>query len=99
MTTDSCSRVARTSSTTHRCSTRRVYVLCGCVQFVHLVQTHDRAKIVERVHVALIGEDLLSSSSGYPSAVRRKKRSSCASGSGKVPSYSIGFSVASRRNG
>ncbi len=26
--------------------------------------------------------------------MRRKKRSSCASGSGKVPSYSIGFSVA-----
>ena len=35
-----------------------VYVLCGCAQFVHLVQTDDRAKIVERVHVALIGEDL-----------------------------------------
>ena len=36
---------------------------------------------------------------GYPSAVRRKNRSSCASGSGNVPSYSIGFSVARRRNG
>ena len=31
--------------------------------------------------------------------MRRKKRSSCASGSGNVPSYSIGFSVARRRNG
>ena len=28
-----------------------------------------------------------------------KKRSSCASGSGNVPSYSIGFSVAIRKNG
>ena len=40
-----------------------------------------------------------SSSDGYPSEVFRKKRSSCASGSGKVPSYSIGFSVARSRNG
>ena len=31
--------------------------------------------------------------------VRKRKRSSCASGSGKVPSYSIGFCVASTRNG
>jgi hypothetical protein len=31
--------------------------------------------------------------------VRRKKRSSCASGSGNVPSCSIGFSVASSRKG
>ena len=40
-----------------------------------------------------------SSAEGYPSAVLRKKRSSCASGNGNVPSYSTGFSVASRRNG
>ena len=31
--------------------------------------------------------------------MRRRKRSSCASGSGYVPSYSIGFWVASTRNG
>ena len=31
--------------------------------------------------------------------MRRKKRSSWASGSGKVPSYSIGFSVAMSRKG
>ena len=40
-----------------------------------------------------------SSRAGYPNAVRRRKRSSCASGSGYVPSYSIGFCVAMTRNG
>ena len=37
--------------------------------------------------------------SGYPSEVRTRKRSSWASGSGKVPSCSIGFSVAIRGTG
>src|SRR5579864_3300973 len=40
-----------------------------------------------------------SSASGYPSVVLTKKRSSWASGSGNVPSYSIGFCVARTRNG
>ncbi len=40
-----------------------------------------------------------SSAFGYPSEVRSRNRSSCASGSGNVPSCSIGFSVAIRKNG
>ena len=37
--------------------------------------------------------------SGYPSASRSEKRSSCASGSGNVPSCSIGFWVAITKKG
>src|SRR5215211_5102431 len=40
-----------------------------------------------------------SASGGYPIAIRMVKRSSCASGSGYVPSYSIGFWVAMTMNG
>ena len=40
-----------------------------------------------------------SSIEGYPSVIITKKRSSCASGSGNVPSYSIGFCVAITMNG
>src|SRR5918994_1049979 len=36
---------------------------------------------------------------GYPIAIRMVNRSSCASGSGYVPSYSIGFCVAMTMNG
>ena len=38
-------------------------------------------------------------SGGYPMEIRIVKRSSCASGSGYVPSYSIGFCVAMTMNG
>ncbi len=40
-----------------------------------------------------------SSACGYPIESRSAKRSSCASGSGKVPSYSMGFIVATTMNG
>ena len=40
-----------------------------------------------------------SSAAGYPNDTRSRNRSSCASGSGYVPSYSIGFAVASTWNG
>ncbi len=40
-----------------------------------------------------------STASGYPKLTRMRKRSSCASGSGNVPSYSTGFAVASTWNG
>ena len=40
-----------------------------------------------------------SASGGYPIDSRIVKRSSCASGRGYVPSYSIGFWVASTMNG
>src|SRR5215211_1484851 len=40
-----------------------------------------------------------SCSDGYPTERRIAKRSSCASGSGNVPSYSIGFCVAITMNG
>ena len=36
---------------------------------------------------------------GYPRLKRTRKRSSWASGSGKVPSWSIGFCVAMTQNG
>ncbi len=38
-------------------------------------------------------------SDGYPRFNRKRKRSSCASGNGKVPSSSIGFWVAMTKNG
>ena len=40
-----------------------------------------------------------SSREGYPTLTLSMKRSTCASGSGYVPSCSIGFSVASTRKG
>lgn len=40
-----------------------------------------------------------SAGSGYPSEILMKNRSSCASGRGNVPSYSMGFCVASTING
>ncbi len=40
-----------------------------------------------------------SSAEGYPSANRIRKRSSCASGKGKVPSCSMGFCVAITKKG
>ncbi len=40
-----------------------------------------------------------SAGGGYPVRTRTKNRSSCASGSGYVPSYSIGFCVAHTKNG
>ncbi len=40
-----------------------------------------------------------SAGSGYRTTALNRKRSSCASGNGYVPSYSTGFCVASTRNG
>ena len=77
-----------------------VHVLRRGPELVHLLEPDDRLDRLERVREALLGEDAeLVLDPGIARAVRRKKRSSCASGSGNVPSYSIGFSVAMRRNG
>ena len=58
-------------------------------------------ELLERMAVPLLVDDpeLVVLAPGSRAPCCRKKRSSCASGSGNVPSYSIGFSVARSRNG
>ena len=100
--TPSASRVARTSSTVQRSSELvDVDVLDGALQRAHARRRRRpaSARRSDGRGAARARSRPPRPRPGSRGPARSAKRSSCASGSGNVPSCSIGFSVARTRNG
>ena len=101
MTVSSISRVARTRlDDPPQDDGVHEHVLDRVLQLHDVVERDDGPEAVDRVLLALAADDLeLLLRVRVPELRLEEERSSCASGSGKVPSCSIGFSVAMRKKG